>query len=169
MNKDITKFFENILGAKNVELHKVVRIFGLKFELKLKRLELQKQIKDLREEFNKLYLGLQQQLQQQETIFCELLTKEFKKHNISPKSILMVEPNNYHGEVLSGFVKYFNDLGYNVDLLLRPNNSVEDIFSRWNTFPKVFYGSANNIKTLLKLKKVEEYDYVFFSSSCLLV
>lgn len=38
------------------------------------------------------------------------------------KSIVILELNNYHLECLPGFTKYFVDLGYNVDILIRKKN-----------------------------------------------
>ena len=45
--------------------------------------------------------------------------QEFLTHKVAAKSVLVIEPNNYHGEVVPGFVKYWQDLGYNVDVIMR--------------------------------------------------
>jgi hypothetical protein len=34
------------------------------------------------------------------------------------KSVLVIEPSPFHGECLPGYIKYFNDLGYAVDVIL---------------------------------------------------
>jgi glycosyltransferase involved in cell wall biosynthesis len=91
--------------------------------------------------------------------------KKFYNYKIMGKSVLIVEPNPYHGEILPGFVKYFYDLGYNVDLFLRLENKVDNPFCRFDIQPNVFSGTATQLKKLLKLKKIKEYDLVFVSSS----
>lgn len=91
--------------------------------------------------------------------------KSFVGYNIPDHTVLIVEPNPYHGEILPGFVKYFYDLGYNVDLMLRHENDVEDIFCRFDKKPNVFYGTANHLKEMLKWSKIKDYEYLFFSSS----
>lgn len=91
--------------------------------------------------------------------------KSFSEYKVKANSVLIVEPNCYHGEILPGFVKYFQDLGFNIDLLLRHQNSVDDIFCRFNKKPHAFYGTSEHLKKLLSSKKIQEYEYVFFSSS----
>jgi len=92
---------------------------------------------------------------------------KFYQYTIKDKSILIVEPNPYHAEILPGFVKYFKDLGYNVDLFIRHENIEEKIFvGHSKTFiQNIFVGSAQHLKKLLKLEKIKNYEYVFFSSS----
>ena len=45
--------------------------------------------------------------------FRRFLTKKVLLH-----SVLLIEPNRYHGEILSGFASYFLELGYHVDVLV---------------------------------------------------
>ena len=94
-----------------------------------------------------------------------LLNDKFKDYNIEKPTVLIVEPNSYHGECLCGFVKYFQDLNYNVVLLLRFENNVEDIFCRFSNLPKVFYGTKGYLKKILKSKKVKQYDFVFIQTT----
>lgn len=44
--------------------------------------------------------------------------QKFVRTQTPPQSVLVIEPNCFHGEVVSGFVKYFLDLGFVVDVLL---------------------------------------------------
>lgn len=55
---------------------------------------------------------------------------KFKTYKIKRKSVLIVEPNPYHGEILPGFVKYFQEVleGYNTDLFLRRKNITDSPF-----------------------------------------
>jgi len=95
-------------------------------------------------------------------------TKKFLKHKIQPKTVLIVEPNPYHGEILPGFVKYFQDTGYTVELMLRYENSAKHIFSRFSIKPSIYQGTALCIKKLLQNAKIRNYDFVFISSSAFL-
>ncbi|MDR2522142.1 MAG: hypothetical protein LBC93_00335 [Synergistaceae bacterium] len=40
--------------------------------------------------------------------------------DVRRNSVLVIEANNVHGAVVPGYVRYFLDLGYNVDVFLRP-------------------------------------------------
>lgn len=86
-------------------------------------------------------------------------------NNVKDNRVLIVEPNPYHGEILPGFVKYFRDLGFSTDLLLRSANKVDDIFCRFKIKPRVISGSAEKLKKFLKSDIINKYKYVFFSSS----
>ena len=50
-------------------------------------------------------------------------------------SVLLIEPNPYHGEIQPGFVKYFQDLGYNVDIFMRLENYLENPFVKYTKNP----------------------------------
>ncbi len=88
----------------------------------------------------------------------------FHAHAVRPKSILIVEPNPYHGEILPGFAKYFQDLQYDVDLFLRHENISDNPFcGTWDI--NIFPGTARHLKSLLRHPKIQEYDFVFLSST----
>lgn len=91
--------------------------------------------------------------------------KHLLSTNVRPNSILMVEINNAHGEVLVGMAKYFLDLGFNIDILLsakeksfNPLARIND--SRIRTFEMLPYGA----KTILANKKTKKYEYIYFNS-----
>ena len=46
------------------------------------------------------------------------ILKQYLNHKIKDNTVLLIEPNNCHGEVLPGIAKYFLDLGYNVDVIV---------------------------------------------------
>ena len=46
----------------------------------------------------------------------------FLNSSIYPKSVAILEYNPYHLECLPGYTKYFTDLGYYVDIIIRYNN-----------------------------------------------
>lgn len=39
--------------------------------------------------------------------------------NVAPNAVLIFEPQTHHGECLPSYIKYLNDLGFHVDLLLQ--------------------------------------------------
>lgn len=114
----------------------------------------------LREKFNtKNYIKSQSQLYKK----LKLPKYDFKS---LPKSVLVIEPNPYHGEILPGFVKYFQDLGYNVDIFMRLENYLENPFVRYtNNPPRMFFGTASVIRDWVNSLHGDEYEYVFLSSS----
>ncbi len=92
---------------------------------------------------------------------------EFREHGIRDKSVLIVEPNECHGETLPGFTKYFQDLGYCVDIFMRTGTFNENPFSRYpqSLYPNIYKGCSTEIKNTLASPEILEYDYVFFNSN----
>jgi hypothetical protein len=84
-------------------------------------------------------------------------------------SILLIEFLPYHGETLPGFVKYFLDLDYNVDLVLcnsRDGRNDTGLFSCFNLNDKlrVKFLSDLNINLLLRSSETAKYKHIFFNS-----
>ena len=48
---------------------------------------------------------------------------------VAKKSVLLIEPNGCHGEVLPGMAKYFMDLGYKVSVVLSAENFAQKPFA----------------------------------------
>ncbi|MDR2005670.1 MAG: glycosyltransferase family 4 protein [Acidaminococcales bacterium] len=98
---------------------------------------------------------------------AEYPDNSFYDCEIREKSVLIVEPNPFHGEILPGFAKYFQDLGFNVDLFLRPRNMWENPFCDYpqDELPRFFAGNAEQLKKWLQLEKTAKYEYIFFSTS----
>ena len=97
--------------------------------------------------------------------WTDFINTNFFNFAVKKNSVLIVEPNPYHGEILPGFVNYFQNIGYNVDLLVRNENNVKDIFSKFNQKSNCYCGNAQCMKNFLKHSKVEQYEYLFISSS----
>lgn len=91
---------------------------------------------------------------------------DFIKHDIPEKSVLIVEPNNYHGEIVPGFAKYWQDLGYHADVIMRIGNYEENPFALFKDkeLPVVWPMQKWRISKVLKSKRMRDYDYVFISS-----
>lgn len=104
--------------------------------------------------------------------FIEIRNKKFDngeffidktEHN----TILIVEPNPYHGETLTGYIKYCLDLGYNVDVIINPKLLEEKVFGRCDFDNKVRLYIINPLSffTLFNSKKMLEYKNILFLSS----
>lgn len=77
------------------------------------------------------------------------LIKNFFKHDIDKKTILLVELNDCHYETLPGYYKLIKDCGYDVEVLIQGYDC--DVFSRfkekpifWECFPKDIEYIFNN-------------------------
>ncbi|MDR2338454.1 MAG: hypothetical protein LBE20_07455, partial [Deltaproteobacteria bacterium] len=106
--------------------------------------------------------------------FCAALVNfptlyRFKSHAVPDKTVLIVEPNPYHGEILPGFVKYFSELGYKVELILQLSLKKDSPFVRFDSPPVIFYLPPFGQRTALKLATAKKYDFIFFSTSVLWV
>lgn len=106
----------------------------------------------------------------------EILKKDFRtKKNLSlflsdkvrEKSVLMVEPNPFHFELQPGYCKYFQDLGYNVDVIAQPELQDDSSYIRYPKPPNIFYLSPKHQKKALQSTKIKNYDLVFFTTSVL--
>ena len=93
--------------------------------------------------------------------------KNFFNSEVRDNSILIVEPNSYHADALASYTKYFIDLGFNVDIMLRHENCVDNSFVLCpkENVPRIFKGNIKHIKKLLSLDKLKKYEYVFISTS----
>lgn len=80
------------------------------------------------------------------------------------KKILLIEPHPYHNEILPGTVKYFQDLGYIVDVMAQKKPFKEDVFCNYTDKPNIFVYNPEDLRTLLSQKKIEDYDFLFLSS-----
>lgn len=93
--------------------------------------------------------------------------RRFDRRDVRCRSVLVVEPNAYHGCVLPGVAKYFCELGYNVDVLCRTEVFVEDPFVNFvhaADAPRIFDGNAKQLMQWLLSLTGNEYEHVFFSS-----
>lgn len=89
---------------------------------------------------------------------------KFKLYKVRTNSVLVVEPNPYHGEIIPGFIKYFQDLGYNVDLYWRYENNKTNSICDLNNVNK-FICSPKLYKKILQNKKIGDYEYCFVSTT----
>jgi len=93
------------------------------------------------------------------------LVNYFLKKQIKPKTVLIVEPNNCHGEVIPGYVQYFIDMGYNVDILITTKLCLSGPLYRTSPlYTNIFAVNSSEMKKILNSAKIQEYDNVFFTS-----
>ena len=88
--------------------------------------------------------------------------------NISKKKVLIFEPFLYHYECTPGFSKYFIDLGYNVDIIMR--NAGLSSFAFFKDINKIRFFIYNDIKDIIKYSKyisfsINKYDYVLIETA----
>jgi glycosyltransferase involved in cell wall biosynthesis len=89
----------------------------------------------------------------------------FQFLRVNRKTILLVEPNTFHGEVLPGFCKYFEDLGYDVVVICRYANYHEDVFCRYVHKPRMFVFDPLPMRWILQTRKISAFDFVLFTSN----
>ena len=92
---------------------------------------------------------------------------EFFNNTINKKTVLIFEPRDCHNECTPGYTKYFIDLGYNVDILMRYRGI--DSFSYFNDSNeniRVFL--YNELREIKKRKKfnliIKKYDYILLET-----
>lgn len=91
----------------------------------------------------------------------EFFTKETK---IPPSTAVVIEPNPFHAETLPGYIKYFIDLGYNVDVFIACESAIERPFARMAQSFRVFVGDVYDIQSWIQYKNISRYSVVFFST-----
>lgn len=80
------------------------------------------------------------------------------------KKVLLLEPNPYHTEVVPGIAKYFEDLGYIVDIYLRKEVQDNRVFCRYKISGELRYYNFADIKSLLESDAIKAYDFLFLTS-----
>lgn len=91
--------------------------------------------------------------------------KEFIESKVNQNSVLIVEPNPYHFELQPGYCKYFQELGYQVDVIAQPNLKDDFSYQYYSNIPTIYYLSLKYQKKALKLSKIKDYEFVFLSTS----
>ena len=83
-----------------------------------------------------------------------------------PNSVLVFEPNEVHGEVVAGFVSYFLDMGYNVDVALRHASGCADPLCRVNDDRvRCFILTAGRVRDFISDKeRLDRYRNIFITS-----
>lgn len=85
----------------------------------------------------------------------------FLTNKIAPKTILIVEPNDCHTELFPSYVEYLKRLGYKIEIItfcthkgFLPELNVKNIY----------YFTLDGVKSAFKLKKINAYEFIIFTS-----
>ncbi|MDR2337635.1 MAG: hypothetical protein LBE20_03170 [Deltaproteobacteria bacterium] len=88
--------------------------------------------------------------------------KKYSQCIVRPNSVLVVETFSTHGETLSGVIKYFQDLGYNVDIFIRHFH--RRLGLAWVDNIRSYALSTWSMKKFLLSSKCNNYEFVFFNT-----
>ena len=145
------EFFKSIFNLKNIDIYKQLTILGIKFKfinIKSLKKNIDKRLKDLKA--------------------CQNETGEYTmalNTNVKDNTILLIEPNDCHGEVIPGYAKYFKELGFNVDIIITPKQKEkQSLYMFENTDINIYVFGINFIKNFLSSQKIEQYKYIVFTS-----
>ena len=85
---------------------------------------------------------------------------------IRKNSIVLIETNNCHGEVISGYIQYFQKIGMHIDVFITLDVKAEKPFCRLDIKKlNVFCLNHKTLTWILKLKKIMQYKHLFVMSS----
>ena len=80
---------------------------------------------------------------------------QFFTNSVCENTILLVETNNCHGEVIGGYISYFQKLGFRVDIIVSNEIQKEFPFCRQQLKrTRIFYFGYVVLEWVLKLKKM---------------
>ena len=88
----------------------------------------------------------------------------FTKPTVGRNKILLIESHGCHGEVISGYIRYFQNIGIDVDVLVTDVIYHEKPFCRLKV-KNVFYSKFNKLKKLLTTQYLANYAHIFVMSS----
>ena len=88
--------------------------------------------------------------------------KKFQKTPINKKSVLLIETNGCHGEVISAYFQYFQDLGYNVDIIMHDFVYKENHFTRHDISNiNIYHCHQTAMHKMFQSKKMDRYKAIF--------
>lgn len=85
----------------------------------------------------------------------------------SNKKALIVEVNDFHNEILPGFIKYMYELGIKCDVLVTTEALKENVFFNIpdEMYSNLFSARRYIIRDILRSKACDNYKYIIFSSN----
>jgi hypothetical protein len=84
---------------------------------------------------------------------------------VKANTVLIIEPHNYHHEVVPGYAKYFVDLGYALDIIMLPETKQDNVFCRYHD--RNIHLHRLTLKMMTKyvsLKRLYRYSVVFVTT-----
>ncbi len=166
--KTSMSFIEKIFSIKNSydKRHKIITIFGIKIKLRKNNL--------LKNIFTVENIDIYKIL----TISCKkfkfikplkkqerAILKQYINQNIKDNTVLLIEPNNYHGEVLPGIAKYFIDLGFHTDVIITESEYKLGLFDNFNNAKTdVYHMPAHIMWHFFKTDYIKAYKYIYINT-----
>ena len=90
---------------------------------------------------------------------------KFYKKKIPSKGVLIVEINTFHGITLPGYIHYFKELGYDVDVLLDYKNVIDQPLCRLKDKFRAFVGTKEQLLEILRSPRIKKYSFVFINTT----
>ena len=87
--------------------------------------------------------------------------QKYFANKVSKKTVLLIEPNNCHTELFPSFVKYLNELNYEVEIIA--SYEQKSFLPRLKA-KKIYYFTMSAIKKIFLTSKLNEYDFIIFTS-----
>lgn len=145
--KEKNTLLENIFSLKNSKdrRYKIITFFFIKLKIRRKK-----------KEFHQSYIK-QQIPSTQLDIFA----------NANNHSVLIFEAQPHHGECLPSYIKYFNKLGYHVDLLVLREIIKQNPFCKMpeNSDFNIIEGTWDKRAEILKNEKILNYKHIIIATA----
>lgn len=158
----VKKISRKVFFLRNEGIYKKITLLGIDVKFKCKRLEQKETEKYLRsriELLDRKISNLQNQFE------MKAVSDDFASKKIVDKTVLLVEPNNCHCECLVGMAKYFIDLNYNVDILIRHSEFSLKPFENFHCDKiKIHVANLETIRSILNNDNISNYQAVYFNS-----
>lgn len=91
---------------------------------------------------------------------------KFKKADTGDNRLLLIETNDAHGEVISGYLNYFKKLGYDIDILITPRSYKEKPFCRNDiSSVRVYLSDWVLLGKFFSCENIKKYKAVFLMTS----
>ena len=91
---------------------------------------------------------------------------KFAYHKVEDNAVLLIETNTCHGEVIAGYLRYFQDLGYKVDILINSDVLNEKPFCRLDMKNVgVFHCYFPFFKFCFRSSNIKKYKHVFLMTT----
>ena len=90
----------------------------------------------------------------------------FNKSNIRPNTVLLVETNEVHGEVIGGYLKYFQNMGFYIDILVNHRLYKENPFCRLDMSDiRIYTSDRELLKYFFSSSALKKYKYMVLMTS----
>lgn len=149
--KEKNSLLENIFSLKNSKdkRYKIITFCFIKLKIRRKEADVP------------MYKQSLNQQQQDKPVQVDIFAKA------NGRSVLIFEAQPHHGECLPAYIKYFNDLGYHVDLLVLREIIEQNPFCLMpqNADFNIIEGTWDNRAAILKNEKILKYKHILISTA----